>query len=203
MAQFRTSRTFDVYFLLVLAAFLWWAAINRIALGDWIYFLSYQPNAETIHVADEAGLSPFGRKLFYRGNPQFASLDAVNQACDIERLGCITGKGEVFILDDPSKPGQTIVTAAHEMLHLAYRRLPQAKKDDLAPLLDQAVTLNTQNGIADELRDQTSTDDRRDEAHSLLATEYRNLPPQLEQYYKQYFTDRSKVIDAEVASSQP
>jgi hypothetical protein len=185
MAQFRTSRKFDVVFLLALAALLWLAIANRVAVGDWVYFLHYQPSAQTVKVADEAALSPLGRHLFYRTDPQFASLAEVNAACDVERLGCLTSHGTGYILDDPSQPDQTVVTAAHEMLHLAYRRLPSHEKDRLAPLIDQAIS------------HETTAEDRRDEAHSLLGTEYSNLPAELEAYYQQYFTDRAKVVAAE------
>jgi hypothetical protein len=197
MAQFRTSRKFDVVFLLALAALLWLAIANRVAVGDWVYFLHYQPSAQTVKVADEAALSPLGRHLFYRTDPQFASLAEVNAACDVERLGCLTSHGTGYILDDPSQPDQTVVTAAHEMLHLAYRRLPSHEKDRLAPLIDQAIAANSVNGLADELSHETTAEDRRDEAHSLLGTEYSNLPDDLEAYYQQYFTDRAKVVAAE------
>ena len=36
--------------------------------------------------------------------------------------------------------------------------------------------------------------DVTNELHSILGTEVRNLPPELEQYYKQYFTDREKIV---------
>jgi hypothetical protein len=201
MAQFRTSRTFDLVFLLAVAAFVWWAAIHRVALGDWVYFLRYDPSPETRQIAGHAGLSPLGQRLLFRTDPQFVSQQAITAACDIERLGCIDSKGRVFILDDPKQPDQAVVTAAHEMLHLAYRRLPQARKDELAPLIDQAIALNLP-GINDELSNETTAADRRDEAHSLLGTEYKDLPSALEQYYAQYFTDRSKVVAAEAASEK-
>jgi hypothetical protein len=200
MSQFRTSRTFDALFLIVLGAFLWWAGVHRANLGDWVFFLRYSPTAETAQVATDAGLSDAGRHLFYRTDPQFVSKAAIVAECDIERLGCITARGQVFILDAADQHDQTVVTAAHEMLHLAYRRLPQAKKDELAPLLDRAIDENLQNGLTDELKDETSPEDRRDEAHSLLGTEYEDLPTELEQYYSQYFSDRSKVVAAEAAS---
>jgi hypothetical protein len=202
MAQFRTSRTFDAVFLLALAGLLWWAAAHRVAVGDWIYFLKYQPDARTTQVATAAGLNDHGRRLLYRTNPAFADKATVAAACDIERLGCIDEHGRVYILDDPAQPGQTTVTAAHEMLHLAYRRLSQAKKDELAPLIDAGIALNALNGINDELRDDTTDADRRDEAHSLLGTEYAHLPPELEQYYTTYFADRGKVVAAEAAAEQ-
>src|ERR1017187_213354 len=99
MEQFRTSRSFDIVFLVVLAGLLWCAALNRVAIGDWVFFISYQPNAETIQVANESGLSPLGRRLLYRTNPEFASQSTVAKVCDVERIGCLTSSGQSIILD--------------------------------------------------------------------------------------------------------
>jgi hypothetical protein len=203
MAQFRTSRLFDVIFVLLLGLFVWWAALHRVAISDWMFFWHYQPTPQTIRIADQAGLSPAGRRLLYRTDPQFVSQTTVVAHCDIERLGCLDEHGQVFILDAPGQSDQATVTAAHEMLHLAYRRLSAAQKAELAPLIDQAIDLNTSPVLQDELRDQTNPEDRRDEAHSLLGTEYSRLPPALEEYYTTYFTDRSKVVAAETATDQP
>ncbi len=195
MTTFRTTRTFDVLFLLVVTGLLILASINRQYFGDKIFFLSYEPSAKTIQLAAAAGLSDSGRTLLYRTNPQFSSRAAIIKACDIERLGCLSREGQTFILDDPAKPTQTIVTGAHEMLHLAYRRLTQSQKAELAPLLDQAISAHAID-ISNELRSETTLEDRRDEAHSLLGTEYKNLPPKLETYYQEYFLDRSKILAA-------
>lgn len=194
MAQLRTSRTFDVILVLALVAVVWWAAGHRAAVGDWVYFLNYHPTPEVTQVAEEAHLSLAGRQLLYRTNPQFADKATVAAACDIERLGCIDEQGRVFILDTPGQHDQAVVTAAHEMLHLAYRRLSPAKQAELAPLIDAAMAQNTGPDLAYELRSETTPEGRRDEAHSLLGTEFRDLPPALEQYYAQYFTDRVAVL---------
>lgn len=193
MAAFRTSRTFDVFFLIAVAAIVGLSYANRTAIGDWMFFRSFQPSAEMSLVATDAGLSETGRHLLYRTNPQFVDQAEVDVQCDAERLGCLSPKGQAFILDDPAQPGQTAVTAAHEMLHLAYRRLSQSQKAELAPLLDQAIAAHAID-INDELRSATTQEERRDEAHSLLGTEYGQLPAGLETYYKAYFTDRSKVV---------
>src|SRR5262249_20860349 len=36
--------------------------------------------------------------------------------------------------------------------------------------------------------------DTTNELHSILGTEVANLPPELEQYYKRYFNDRSQIV---------
>lgn len=193
MAAFRTSRTFDVFFLVAVAVIIWLSYTNRTAIGDWVFFRSFQPSAEVTLVATDAGLSDTGRHLLYRTDPQFVNQAEVDIQCDAERLGCLSPRGQAFVLDNPAERNQTVVTAAHEMLHLAYRRLPQSKKDELAPLLDEAMAAHAID-INDELRSATTQEERRDEAHSLLGTEYDQLPAGLETYYKAYFTDRTKVV---------
>ena len=200
MAQLRTSRRFDIIFLTLLAGLLVVAALNRVAIGDWVFFHTHTPSALATQVATAAGLSPYGRHLLYRTNPQFAGLATVNANCDVERLGCLTPHDQAFILTVPGQSDQTTVTAAHEMLHLAYQRLTPSQKDAIAPLLDQAIAANLIIGLGDELSDETTLADRRNEAHSLLGTEYKNIPASLEQYYAQYFTDRSSVLAAYIAS---
>lgn len=203
MAQFRTSRTFDIIFVLALGGVLWWTTLHRAEIGDWVFSRTHYPTSRTIEIADAAGLSPSGRQLLYRTDPQFFSAEDVTAQCDIEQLGCLTSKGQAIILDNPTNPNQTTVTAAHEMLHLAYRRLSKDEKARLSPMLDQAIALSSPSStIEDDLKDQSSLDDRYDEAHSLLGTEYPSLPPALEEYYASYFLARHKVVTAQAASQQ-
>jgi hypothetical protein len=202
MAQLRTSRVFDVIFLALLGVLIWWAAVNRVAVGDWIYFLRYEPSSQVETVAKEAGLSDAGRRLFYRTDPTFADRATVTAACDIERLGCIDEKGRVFILDEPGQHATAVVTAAHEMLHLAYRRLTEERKAALALLLDEGVRMNRPEGIDEQLANEQTTADRREEAHSYLGSEYTDLPEDLEHYYAEYFSDRSKVLAAQAISAK-
>jgi hypothetical protein len=196
MGSFRTSRIFDVCFIAIVACALLWAATHRTFVGDKLFFINYHPSAFTLEIADTAGLNDAGKHLLYRTDPTFTDLAAVTAACDTERLGCLDNRQHAFILDDSNKPNQTIVTTAHEMLHLAYSRLSEAKKAELAPLLDAAINQFGPAGLSDELQSETSRADRRDEAHSLLGTEYSPLDQKLETYYADYFSDRTKVVKA-------
>jgi len=200
MAQFRTNRAFDVIFICFLVGLLSLATVNRVAVGDWVFFLTYHPSTEADQIATDAGLSSEGRRLFFRTDPQFVSKTEVTSQCAIEDLGCITSGGRVYIYDAPGQHNQTVVTAAHEMLHLAYRRLSSSQKQHLASLIDQGISQNAFNGIKDELQGFSNPDDIHDEAHSLLGSEYSHLPPELDSYYTNYFSDRSKVVAAEAAS---
>ena len=200
MVQFRTNRAFDLAFVGALSAGLIGAYFNRVAVTDWWFFATHQPSARAQSVADAAGLSPTGRRLLYRGDPQFADAATIDHVCDTERLGCLTEQGQVYVLDDPANPSQTIVTAAHEMLHLAYRRLSQSDQAGLATILNQAINQLNQTSLSEELSGQASETDRLDEAHSILGTEYTSLPADLEDYYRTYFSARSRVVATETAA---
>lgn len=201
MSSFRTSRVFDFFFIAILASGLFVGFQNKEAITDWFYFITYQPRPEIVSLADDAGLSQYGRNLLYRTNPQTTSKDEIAKHCDIEDLGCITPSGEAYILATEAHDG-VVVTGAHEMLHLAYRRLPKGQKEALMPLLQQAIEQINSSFLQQELASQKDEDGRLDEAHSLLGTEYPDLPAALETYYKQYFLDRSKVLDANARSNR-
>src|SRR5476651_852725 len=194
MAQFRTSHKFDVIFLVTLAFVFWWSFVNSQSISDWVFFHSHKPSSEAVQIATDAGLSNVGRQLFYRTGPIFTTKAVVTANCDIESLGCITSGGQVYVIDDPTNHPQTVVVAAHEMLHLAYRRLTSAQKAELEPLLEQGITQNAILGINGELAQEDTPSGRLDEAHSRLGTEYKILPPDLEKYYATYFKDRSRVL---------
>lgn len=200
MAQFRTSRTFDWMFVLGLLALVWVGYINRIQVTDWLYFQGHPLPSRVSQIVTSADLSPAGKTLLWRGDPVFTDAATIDQICDAERLGCLTEKGQIYVLDEPSNPEQTIVTAVHEMLHLAYRRLSSGDRDVLKTELEIAMRAHADDGLADDLSDLTNPDDRLDEAHAILGTEYADLRPALEQHYRTYFSTRTKIIEAQTAA---
>ncbi len=61
---------------LLLVGFWQWSAIR-----DWWVLNHYQPSSAIVTLADQAGLSAYGRKLFYLGQPQLDSKPVFNQDC--------------------------------------------------------------------------------------------------------------------------
>ena len=194
MTKFHTSHRFDIAFLAVMAISVSVAIIFRVAIGDYVYYLHYQPSTKTLQVGNDAGLSSLGLHYLERTNPEFIDASTIVTSCGPNRLGCLSGHSQAYILDGPLNQAQTVVTNTHERLHLAYQRLSNSKKTELAHLIDQAIDENASAGITTELASQTDTADRRDEAHSLLGSEYRLLPRELENYFSEYFSDRSKEL---------
>jgi uncharacterized protein YukE len=102
----------------------------------------------------------------------------------------------VFDVDDDRLEGVEQVTAAHEMLHAVYDRLSDSEKEEI----DMLVLEYFNNSGDERLKKSIESYKRRDpsvvpnELHSILATEIRELPQELEIHYSKYFVDRLSVV---------
>lgn len=187
-----------VLFALALALFL-----NRQAILDQAIFWQFKPSDEVAALAERASLSERGRFYFYASQPELQNREAFNHSCDTLRgsetvvLGCYAAhRIYVFNVTDPKLDGIKEVTAAHEMLHAAYERLNESDRKRVDALINAAAA----NVVDDNLKkllqeyDKTEPGERSNELHSILGTQVRNIGPELEDYYKQYFVDRSAVV---------
>ena len=176
-----------------------WA--HQYTIADRIRLAFYSPPQLVTQLADESGMSAYGRRLFYVSKPEVLQEAQFDTICVFGELGlvlgCYNGRN-IYILDvqedrlEPVEP----VTAAHEMLHAAYQRLSQAERDELADLFQQQAEAGTSARIEQEIESYRSNPgtDLNNEIHSIYGTEYPSLIPELEDYYAQYFDDRQKVL---------
>lgn len=90
------------------------------------------------------------------------------------------------------------VVTAHEFLHDAYTRLGDAERHKVDTMIEQAVSQIHDTDLDARLADYAKTEpgERDNELHSILGTEYANLPAGLEQYYSRYFNNRSAIVRA-------
>lgn len=108
----------------------------------------------------------------------------------------------IFILKLKNEsPDSYSVTGAHEMLHYAYARLDDKEKERVNKLLETEFQKRKANEVLVETIENYKKDglDIMNELHSEFGTGQngiwqKSLDPELEEYYKQYFTDRSKVV---------
>jgi hypothetical protein len=181
------------------------ALTKRQALADWWRLRGYTPAANIKALADQDAMTPYARKLLYVNHPSLESKESFNAHCadkaqDTAVLGCYYGDRRgiyIYAVTDPRLEGVRQVTAAHEMLHQAYDRLTAEQQKHINSLLEQ---YNASGQLPpdikaklDSYQKQPSTD-MLNEMHSIFGTEVRNLPPELEAYYKRYFSDRLKVV---------
>jgi len=176
--------------------------LNRYALFDWWRLRGYQPPQRIVELADHTTMTTKGRHIFYANHPELDDKAAFNQHCTVNEqsivLGCYVPGNGIFVYDvtDSRLNGVHEVTAAHEMLHAAYERLSSTEKKRIDTLTAN-VFAETQS---DRLKATIKSYQDRDpsvvpnELHSILGTEVEDVGPELEAYYKQYFTDRLTIV---------
>lgn len=178
------------------------SVVYRQDIADWYTLRSYLPPAKIEAIADSARFTDPSTRLFYVHAPELLDKDNFLGKCSNDEetivLGCYKTNDKIYILDveDARLEGVEEVTAAHEMLHAAYDRLSASERSRI-DALTASVFQNTTN---ERLRRTIESYRQRDpsvvpnELHSILPTEIRELPQELEEYYQQYFTDRTVVV---------
>lgn len=162
---------------------------------------NYNPPAAFASIATDTAMNERTRKLLYVNHPVLEDKTTFRNHCAKGEktivLGCFVPFNGIYVqnITDDRLKGVVQVTTAHEMLHAAYQRLsPSDKKQVDAWLNEEFANLQDQR-IRDTIEDyRKNGDDVTNELHSILGTEVPILTPQLEEYYKRYFTDRSKVV---------
>lgn len=187
---------------------------QRQAIYDWSRLHDYQAPAAIAALASDDTMTAAARHMYYVNHPVLKSKSTFAQFCPSGTelltvvLGCYKGGEQgIYVLQVNSSElaGIEQVTAAHEMLHAAYERLPAKEKKTLdAELIDYY-----KHGLHDDSIKQvfesykkTEPNDVVNEMHSIFGTEVADLPPALEKHYQQYFTDRSKVTGYYAAYQQ-
>lgn len=176
----------------------------RQAVIDRFTVMNYSPSASIAKISSDASLSEEGKFYFYASRPEINSSDTFNLNCVQQEvtsviLGCYTAQ-RIYIYDvknNETLSGVKTVTAAHEMLHAAWERLSIFDKNRLSDLLlsayDRVKTEELVTRMGYYERNQPG--EQVQELHSILATEFSNLGPELEEYYSRYFVDRQAVVE--------
>jgi hypothetical protein len=198
----RRASPYAVLVVLLIAGGTFWFRHNEIL--DWAATRGYDPPAVVEIIAGDTAMTPYAERLFYVNRPMVADKQEFNQNCtdpseQVAVLGCFLGnRMGIYIYDvtDERLAGIEQVTGAHEMLHQAYQRLSSAEKTRIGGLLQEYHDLKASQDLKDKIATYGDGDPYRlqNEMHSIFGTEAPDLPDELEQYYKQYFEDRQKVL---------
>lgn len=169
---------------------------------DFFRLHNYTPPAAIKQLADDTVMTDKLRRIYYVNHPVLENKTAFNSHCREDELtivlGCYVKRQGIYIYDvnDSRLAGIDQVTAAHEALHAAYDRLSPSERRRIDKLTKTAYEDLKDQRIKDRVALYASKGQTvvSDELHSILGTESPSLPSELESYYKQYFTDRSKVV---------
>ena len=174
--------------------------VNGHEIFDSLHLLSYQPSKAVSDLADDAGMNEKGKKLFYRFSPQITKKQELQNRCQqaAHPVGCVSGN-TIYILEPENAVDEQeiIVTAAHEMLHVAYSRLSNSEKELLTEEFSSSLS-TAESDIVSDIQAYRDQDEEiiQDETHSILGSQAIHLSNTLETYYRAYFADRQKAVSA-------
>lgn len=202
MNTLRRASTWLLLFLIALSGVLF---VQRQPFFDWLALRNYTPPAEISAFAEKTAMTDKAKKYLYINHPLLDGRSAFNEHCANHNeqsvvLGCYLGNRHgifVYNVTDPELAGVREVTTAHEMLHQAYDRLRPAERQRIDALLKKYNdTQLTDEAIKKQvaLYQKTEPESLMNELHSLFGTQVSELPAELEEYYRHYFTDRTKVV---------
>lgn len=186
----------DIAILIFVLFFGFFAVKNAHTIGDRLHSLKYTAPAEIVKIADAASMTEKSKLMFYRFSPTLLSQYDLDFKCGVKKLGC-TSNHSIYILNynGDKELNQSSVTAAHEMLHVAYSRLSGSQKNKINKLIDSELEKPEASDIKDKLSGY-SADDYYDEAHSFVGTELASISLELDEYYSKFFINRNKIITA-------
>lgn len=196
-------RTVAVILSLALFVAASWLLFNRQLVLDYVSYWQYEPTSEIEELAAKTHMTQKGKFMFYVTHPKLDGTQAFNDECKRQEegnaiLGCYS-KGRIFIYDikDERLDGVREVTAAHEMLHAAYERLSASQRAKVDSELEAAYEKLANDDLKERMQYYARTEpgQRSNELHSILATEFSELTPALEEHFSVYFDDRQKVVE--------
>lgn len=197
------KRLLGALFTVAIISLILIAWFQRQYLYDSWRLSNYDPSAEIVALADRTTMTDTGRRQFYLNQPIVVSEADFNASCKTQEssivLGCYIANQGIYIYNvtDERLSGVKEVTAAHEMLHSVYDRLSAKERTRIDALTKQAYSSLKDERIRKNVENYRSQDPGvvPNELHSILPTEVRQLSPELEEYYKQYFSNRQVVVD--------
>lgn len=179
-----------------------WVYLNQQFVRDIYQSYLYTPSSQeesiqkNIQLTDKAAFLSAASHMDVSDAADF-NTTCVQQESGNAILGCYANK-RIYIYNVQNEKLQGIheVTAAHELLHAAWDRLGDDERSRISELLEDAY----QKVQDDDLRERmdyysrTEPGERYNELHSILGTEKQALGTELEEYYSQYFKDRSVIV---------
>ena len=176
--------------------------LNRQYIIDKYNAWEFKPSPEIAQIANDVGLNENGRFYYFASRPELDFAKEFNGECRSREqgnaiLGCYKNQRiYIYNVNDERLNGLKEVTAAHEMLHAAYERLPESDKQAVNALLEKEYRKNSDAEFSKRMdyykRNQPG--EEYNELHSIIGTEFADISPQLEDYYKRYFNNRSQVV---------
>lgn len=177
------------------------AGLNYNGLMDQYALATYRPTTEVAGFESRVSLTTAARAALYRAAPQYDAKATFNTDCDTQphelELGCYyRGKMYVLRIENASLAPEMDVVGAHELLHALWANMSSAERQTLTKQLEAQYQALNDKDLTDRMAGYAVSEpgEEANELHSILATEYTDLSPELETYYAKYFPDRGQVV---------
>jgi hypothetical protein len=182
-----------------------WIALNPQRVSDQLAVWTFKPSVELEGYADRGLFTDEGRFMFFASQPVIAPEGEFDDVCsslteDVGILGCYLPDVQTILLYDVTDArldGLEEVVAAHELLHAVWDRMSQSDRNALAPFLEAEVAARADDeALAQTLAFYAENEpaERLNELHSIVATEFDEIGPELEAHYAKYFADRRVIV---------
>lgn len=176
-----------------------YVVIQSAPVQDWWKGLVYDEPVEVKSLRESLGLTEKGERIFLATQPQIEEAEDFNEHCDSHRedvalLGCyVNDKMYVYRVEQEDLKDSNKVTAAHELLHAAWARMSTAEREKVEKMLDEIQRQNAE--WANEELDLYGEAERKEELYTRVGTKLREIPDELEEHYREYFTNRLRVVE--------
>lgn len=190
-----------------------WVANHPQPIIDQVTVWQYEPDAVVAGHVERLQLTDHGRFLYYASTPVVSSGERFAAQCPVDHgehefgvLGCyVHAEKTIFLFDvtDERLDGAEEVVAAHEMLHAAWDRTGEDERGRVTALLDtefERLAGDPEFAKRMAFYERVEPGQRANELHSIIGTEIADVSDELEDYYAQYFVDRSVVTTLHSAS---
>lgn len=180
-----------------------WTAMNQQYIRDRYIVATTDVQPQAQQIGDKLDLTSHGEFLYRASQPLIQQSEDFNTSCGKVGkehtivLGCYTAQ-RIYVYDvvDQRLDGVKEVTAAHELLHAAYDRLPDSRRQELDLLLEKTANAIEDQHFKSTIEEYRSTDKDMvsSELYSVLGTEIEVLPEALELHFSQYFKNRNLIV---------
>jgi len=177
--------------------------LNRQFVSDTVVTLFYQPSSSVRAIEDRVAFTGDGKLIFFATQPEVLDADSFNERCPRQEvqnpiLGCYVGDDRIYIysITNEDLEGIEEVTAAHEMLHAAWKRLDTKQRKELEPELHRIYESMSDSELKQRMEyyERTQPGEFYNELHSIIGTEVEVVGEELDTYYARYFENRQAVI---------
>ncbi len=176
-----------------------YAVVQSTPVQDWWKGLTYDETTEVKTLRESLSLTEKGERIFLATQPRIEEAEDFNGHCDshhadVALLGCyVNDKMYVYRVDQEDLKDSNKVTAAHELLHAAWARMEQGERETVKRMLEQVEQQNPK-WVSEEL-DLYDDTEKTEELYTRVGTKLQEIPEDLEEHYRQYFTNRLKIVE--------